>query len=378
MTTRPPPRTLDRRTLNRALLARQLLLERADRPTAEVIEHLVGMQAQEPIDPYVALWSRIEGFDPATLSDLLADRRAVRAQLLRATIHLATDRDALTMRPVLEPVLHRTFSSNSPFGRSLTAAGVQVDDVVAAGRELLAERPRTRAELRTLLGPMFPVADSAALAQAVTYLVPVVQAPPRGLWRRSGQATWAPIETWLGRPMASDRSPDTLVLRYLAAFGPATAADVRTWSGLAGIAEIIDRLRPRLRTYRDDRGRELVDLPDAPMPDPDVPAPVRFLPTYDNVVLSHADRRRIIDEADRLPPLAPAQANVGSILVDGFVRASWRSIRERDRTTIEIGVSLGLPGSDLHLIEVEGERLVDFLKPADGSGDLRIRRLSTA
>ena len=378
MAPRRPTRTLDRLTLNRALLARQLLLGREERSPADVIEHLVGLQAQEPGDPYVALWSRIERFDPHALSDMLVARRAVRAQLMRATIHLATDRDALAMRPVLGPVLERTFSSNSPFGRSLATAGVKVEVVVAAGRELLEERPRTRAELRALLGPMFPAADSAALAQAVTYLVPVVQVPPRGLWQRSGRATWAPIEDWLGRPLASERSPDGLVLRYLAAFGPATAADVRTWSGLTGIAEVIDRLRPRLRTFRDDDGRELVDIPDAPMPAPDTPAPIRFLPTYDNVVLSHADRRPVVDDDRRPPRLAAEQANVGSILVDGFVHANWRLIRDRDRTTMEIGVTEDLPGTDVDAIGAEGKRLLDFLTPADWPGDVRIRRLSTA
>lgn len=378
MTPRTVARTLDRRTLNRALLARQLLLRREPRSPAEVIEHLVGLQAQEPRDPYVALWSRIEGFDPGHLSDLLAERHAVRAQLLRATIHLATARDALAIRPVLEPVLGRTFASNSPFGRSLAAAGVPVDAVVAAGREFLEERPRTRAELRTLLGPIFPAADSTALAQAVTYLVPVVQIPPRGLWRQSGQPTWSPIEAWLGRPLPSDRLPDGLVLRYLAAFGPATAADVRTWSGLAGIAEILDRLRPRLRTFRDDAGRELVDLPDAPIPDPDVPAPIRFLPTYDNVTLSHADRGRIIDETRRHALLAGDQLNYGSILIDGFAQASWRLLRDRHVATIELGVPERLADHDLDAVGAEGDRLIAFLAPPESTRDVQIRRLSTA
>ena len=132
----------------------------------------------------------------------------------------------------------------------------------------------------------------------MTFLVPVVQVPPRALWRRSGLARWATIEGWVGRSLASDwSSPDGLVLRYLAAFGPAGAADARAWSGLTGAAEILDRLRPRLRAFRDEQGRELLDLPDAPRPDADTPAPIRFLPVYDNVTLSHADRGRIVEES---------------------------------------------------------------------------------
>jgi Winged helix DNA-binding domain len=372
--------SLDRRSLNRALLARQLLLERVNRSPAEVTEHLVGLQAQEPIDPYIALWSRIEGFDPMSLSDLLADRRAVRAQLLRATIHLVTDRDMLTMRPVLRPVLERMLWSGSPFGRSLARAGVDVDAVVEAGRRLLAEQPRTRAELRDALGPQFPAADSAALAQAVTFLVPVVQVPPRALWQRSGQARWATVESWLGRPLSGDASPDGLVLRYLAAFGPANAADVRAWSGLPAAAEVIERLRPRLRAFRDEQGRELVDLPDAPRPAPDTSAPIRFLPVYDNVILSHADRGRIVEEHHRRTVLKLDMISFGSILVDGFGRAIWRVEREPtgEAVTLDVALLEKLAAAETDAIGGEGERLLAFLEPIRTSREVRFRRLSTA
>jgi DNA glycosylase AlkZ-like len=371
---------LDRRALNRALLARQLLLERVNQSPAEVVEHLVGLQAQEPNDPYVALWSRIEGFDAMTLSDLIADRHAVRAQLLRATIHLVTDRDLLTMRPVLRPVLERMLSSGSPFGRSLARAGVDVGAVVKAGRRLLEEQPRTRAELRDALGPQFPTADSAALAQAVTFLVPVVQVPPRALWQRSGQARWATVESWLGRPLADDATPDRLVLRYLAAFGPANAADVRAWSGLTAAAEVLDRLRPRLRAFRDERGRELLDLPDAPRPTPDTSVPIRFLPIYDNVTLSHADRSRIVEESHRRAVVRLDAISFGSILVDGFGRAIWRVERESngDGLTLDIALLEKLAPDETEAIGAEGERLLAFLEPTRTGRQVRFRRLSTA
>jgi hypothetical protein len=366
------------RSLNRTLLARQLLLGRVDRPPDEVVEHLVGLQAQEPIDPYVALWSRIEGFEPMALSDLLADRGVVRAQLLRGTIHLVTARDALTMRPVLRPVLERMLASGSPFGRSLAAAGVDVSEVAAAGRALLEESPRTRAELRDALAPQFPAADATALAQAVTFMVPVVQVPPRALWRSSGQARWAMTESWLGHPLATDEAPDALVLRYLAAFGPASAADVRAWSGLTGAAEILDRLRPSLRAFRDEAGRELLDVADAPQPDPEMPAPVRFLPVYDNVVLAHADRSRIVAEDYRRVWLALDMINYGSILVDGFGRAIWRVAREGASVTLDIALFEDLHAPVLDAIGAEGERLLAFLEPLAEGREVRIRRLSTA
>lgn len=370
------PPLLDRRTLNRALLSRQLLLRREKRPVTEVIEHLVGLQAQEPIDPYIGLWSRLEDFEPEELGRLLVERRVVRAPFMRATIHLVTDRDALALSPVMRPVMRRTFSSQSPFGRNL--AGVDLDAVVAAGRALVQEQPRTRAELRRLLGPQWPDRDAASLAQAVTYLLPLTQVPPRGVWKRSGQATWAPIETWLGRSLPTDASPERAVLRYLAAFGPASASDVRTWSGLTGLAATIDRLRPRLRTFRDARGRELLDVPDGLIPDPETPAPVRFLPVYDNVVLSHQDRSRIIDAGDRRRVLQAAyEGNFGTVLVDGFARATWRISRASERRTLRIGLLDPLPDQDLSALTEEGERLMAFLEPDAEPGKVQFERLST-
>jgi hypothetical protein len=370
--------TLDRRSLNRALLARQLLLERVDRSPGEVVEHLVGLQAQEPIDPYVALWSRITDFDPMHLSHLLSDRQVVRAQLLRATIHLVTARDILGMRPVLRPVLERMLASGSPFGRSLAAAGIDLPAVAAAGRELLDTAPRTRAELRDAMGPQFPTADPTALAQAVTFLVPVVQVPPRALWRRSGQARWAPVESWLDQPFGPEEAPDGLVRRYLAAFGPAAAADVRAWSGLTNAADILDRLRPSLVGFRDEAGRELLDVPDGPRPDPDTPAPIRFLPVYDNVVLSHADRGRIVGEEHRRAVVSLDAVNFGSILVDGFARAFWRIARQDGSVSLDIALLEELAPAETDAVGAEGERLLAFLEPTSEGQEVQFRRLSTA
>jgi hypothetical protein len=355
-------RVLTRLELNRALLERQLLLRRVERPAAEVIEHLVGLQAQEPRDPYVALWTRIDGFRPEDLEELIVGREAVRTTLMRGTIHLFTARDALALRPALASVPERVFRSGSPFGRRLGDANL--DEIVAAGRALVEEEPRTRAQVRTLLGARWPERDAEAMAHAVGYLLPLVQVPPRGLWSRSGQATLTTLETWLGRPLGSDPSPDRAVLRYLAAFGPASSKDVAAWSGLTGVREIVERLRGELQTFRDEAGVELFDLPDAPLPDPETPAPVRFLPEYDNVFLSHADRSRIGDPEDR-PRLGLGDGRFFKlVLVGGFLRAAWR---------VEDGELLVRPARrlskrDAAALEAEGRRLARFL----GAEDVRI------
>jgi hypothetical protein len=363
-----PAGVLGPRALNRALLARQGLLARSDVPAAGMIERLVGMQAQEPRDPYIALWSRLSGFRTDELGRLIAERQAVRAPLMRGTIHLVTARDCLAIQPLTQPVLARAFSS--PWGKAMGDADVA--EVAAAGLELLAEHPRTRAELSSLLASRWPRADPKALAYAVTFNTPLVQVPPRGLWGASAQATWAPAAEWLGREPAADSSTDALVLRYLAAFGPAAVADMRTWSGLTGLREVVERLRPELRTFRDERGRELLDLPHGPLPDPDTPAPPRFLPEYDNVALSHADRSRILNGQGPGSPFARGAA-IGSLLVDGFYRANWRIVQTNGVATLTIDRVRRLPGDPppaVKEIAEEGSRLLAFVAPDAGEHEV--------
>lgn len=350
----PTERVLSRRTLNRTLLARQLLLERVDRPALDVIEHLVGMQAQEPIDPYVGLWTRIEGFDPSELSDAIETRRAVRIGHLRGTLHLVTARDALAQYPILADVMARSWKS-SPFIKQLV--GVDIDAVLARARELLEVRPMTPSELGAALAADWRGRDAPSLAYAARFLLPLVQVPPRALWGRTGRPTNTTAESWLGASMATEPSIDDLVLRYLAVFGPATVADIRVWSWLTGLREVVDRLRPRLRTFRDEAGRELYDVEDGLIADEDLPAPIRFLPQYDNVFLSHDDRSRILSDAVSVPDLAWR----GGVLVDGFVAAAWRIDRDRRRATMT--VTLAQPGTADQRVEIEaaGERLLAFL-----------------
>jgi winged helix DNA-binding protein len=307
---------LSRRRLNRATLARQWLLERAPAGAVDAIEHLGGMQSQAPLAPYVGLWSRLRDFRPEELSTLTERREVVRLHLMRHTVHLVSARDALDWL--------RLFKTG------------EVPAALAGGE------PTGRAALVRLVG-------ERGLPQ-----LPVCQVPPRGLWRRNGPVAWVPVETWLGSPLRVT-PVDDLVLRCLGAFGPAGVADVQQWSGLTRLREVVERLP--LRTFHDEAGRILYDLPDAPRPDEDVAAPPRFLPEYDNLLLSHRDRTRVI-RAGRVVPLPPGNgATTGTFLVDGFWAGVWR-FRDR-QVTVEAFDEL--PAAEHDALRAEADRLAAFL-----------------
>ena len=354
------------RALNRALLERQLLLRRRKLSAAAAIERLVGMQAQIPNSPYVGLWTRLEGFRPQALADLINERRAVRIALMRSTIHLVTARDCLALRPVLQPVMDRNLYVGSPYGRRIR--GMDIESLLAAGRALLEEQPRTNAELGKLLSIRWPNRDAASLAYAIRNLAPLVQVPPRGIWGAGGQAACTTAEAWLGGSLELDPSPDKMILRYLAAFGPATVGDIQTWSGLSAVGDVIERLRPGLRIFRNERGRELFDVPDGSLPDPDTSAPPRFLPEYDNVLLSHADRTRVIaDEHRKL-----AGAGGGSVLIDGFVRGTWRVTRQRSTARLIVVLFKRLSKKESAALTNEGTQLLSFVAAAADIQDIQL------
>ena len=288
------------RALNRATLARQMLLRRESVRPNEALERLVGLQAQSPPAPYVGLWTRLERFDPEELSRLILSRRAVRIALMRGTIHLVSARDALAIRPLVQPMIVR--ATYGGHGRLL--AGLDDEVLATAGRRLLDEGPLTLMELGTRLKKRWPDRNPSSLAMAIRAHVPLVQIPPRGLWKRSGGAKHTSADAWIGRPLSTRPNAAKLLLRYLSAFGPASLRDAQAWSGLA-FGEVARRIRPKLRVFTDERGRELFDIPDAPRPNPDEPAPPRFLPEFDNVLLSFDVRSRIVSDLHRPGPLQP-------------------------------------------------------------------------
>lgn len=349
---------LSQRALNRALLARQLLLERHTLPAEAAIAHLIGLQAQAPNPPYVGLWSRLEGFQPEDLARLITERRAVRIALMRNTVHLVTAEDALTLRPLVQPVFDRDLYRNVTHGPGIR--GIDLEALVAAGRALVEERPRTLKELGELLQAQWPDRPGAALAYAIRNQLPLVQVPPRGIWGQSGPAACTTLEAWLGRPLDPAPSPETLVLRYLAAFGPASVRDAQTWSGLTGLRAVFARLRPQLVSFRDERGTELFDLPGAPRPDPDTPAPPRLIAEFDNLILSHADRTRVISDDARRRIATPNGIFPGTILVDGFVSGTWAIERRRDAATLRITPFAPIGERDRAGLAEEGMRLLQF------------------
>jgi hypothetical protein len=355
---------LSRRDLNRALLARQLLLRRVKASAAATIERLVAMQAQVPDLPYVGLSSRLEGFRHEELSRLVETRRAVRMSMHRCTIHLVTARDCLRLRPLFQPVLVRGFETGSPFGRQI--AGVDRKALLSAGRALLAERPLTVSELGKLLHERWPDQPAAPLAYALRYMEPLIFVTPRGTWGGRGLVKTTTVEAWLGRPIGPASSLDDLVMRYLAAFGPATVIDMQAWSGLTLLREVFERLRRRLLTFRDERGRELFDLPRAPRPDSKAAAPPRFLPDYDNILLAHQDRSRILGPGQHLGMFSSNAVMKGSLLLDGFVRAIWMPVKSQNTRTLAI-TPFGepIPRRERPAIVEEGMRLLAFLAPGE-------------
>lgn len=361
-------RVLTDRALGRATLARQHLLRRSSTDALSMIEHLLGLQAQAPLAPYFALWTRIRSFRPDALSDLLESRAVVRIALMRGTVFAVSGADAHALRPWVQPVLDRGVDANK--AHRIGLEGLDRSALVSVARALLAGTPMSQAELRPLLAERFPDQDPAALAHAVRCLLPLVQVPPRGLWGRSGQPRLAHLDEYVGPPPALP-GPDRLILRYLAAFGPASVKDVQTWCGLTRLAEIVDRLRPQLVVFRDERGTELFDLPDAPRPDPSAPAPVRILAPFDNVLLSHADRTRFVSEEHRKRIMAENGIIAPLLLVGGTVAGSARVTTDRTTAAVEMTLWRTVTASARSALDAEGMRLLNFATPEVETHDVR-------
>jgi Winged helix DNA-binding domain len=376
------PQVLSQRAVNRALLARQMLLDRPPLPAAgpgraaqvvRTIEHLVGLQAQAPFPPYYGLHSRLDGFRPDDLATMITDRSVVRIALMRGTIHLVSARDCLPLRRLVQPVIER--GMRGAYGRQL--AGVDPAELAAAGRSLVEAEPMTFSQLGQALAARWPGHPPAALAQGVRAFVPLIQVPPRAVWGRAGQSLHTSAEHWLGESgaggpanpgppaeLAQPASPAELarlVTRYLGAFGPATARDVQAWSGLTGLKAVLDELRLSLVTFRDEQGAELFDLPGAPRPGEDTPAPARLVAEFDNLVLSHAERSRVIS-AEATSRLYTINGVIpGSVLIDGFVAGMWRLTRSRGQAAVTI--ELFGPPRERDALAAEAERVLAFAAP---------------
>jgi hypothetical protein len=348
------------RALNRALLERQLLLRRVERSVGETVEHLIGLQAQSIAPPYYGLWSRLERFDPHELGRMLTDREAVRMTLMRGTVHLVTVRDALLLRPLVQVVIER--GHNGAFGRRM--GGADIGELERAVREELDGEALTARELGRRLVERGIGEDVEAIGNATRAHVPLVQVPPRAVWGKSGQARYATLESWTGRELERNPSIDDVVLRYLGAFGPASVMDMQNWSGLTKLREAFERLRPRLLTFRDESGRVLFDLPDAPRPDPDVPAPVRLLGEYDNVLLGHSDRSRIIPAGFPWREMLAPGRWVSNLLVDGMLRGTWWIERDGRRSaTLRVRPFGALSPAERDEVAAEAKRMVEFSEP---------------
>ena len=360
---------LGRRDLNRATLARQLLLDRADLDPVGAVERLAGLQAQLARPPFVGLWSRLRDFERDRLRQAALDRRVVRATMMRGTLHLVSAGDYRRLRGPLQPMLDAGL-------RTILGArteGVDVERLLAAAREVLAERPCPFDELRPRLAERVPGAEERALGYAVRMLLPLVQLPSaEAEWGWDAKAAFGRAEQWIGAGPEAGTEPDELVRRYLAAFGPATPGDAGAWSGLRGLRDVFARLRPELVVLRDERGRELFDLPDAPRPGADAPAPVRFLPEFDNLVLAHDDRTRVLADEHRPFVTSKNLQVAATVLVDGFVAGTWKTERARGVAVLRVTPFGPIAAADRRALEAEGERLLAFTDPGAKGHEVRI------
>jgi hypothetical protein len=315
---------LSTRALTRTLWVRQQLVpgRRTVTSADAVVGQVLGLQAQENLPPYLALAARLDDFDPRHLSDLLEARGLVRMLTLRGTVHVLTPEDALRLRGWVQPSLDRVSASNQG---SRPARHLTTPELDAVVRPFLSDGPRPLAEIGAHLADAFPGIPEPALRHVVRERLPLLQAPPRGLWKRSGSVTYAYADRFLGRPWTVG-DPEDLVVRYLSAYGPATPADMTKWSMVTRLGPVFKALHEaeRLVTCTDDHGRTLYDVPGAPVAEEDLPLPARLLGTYDNLFLSHADRDRVATP-EALQGWTGANGGAGSTLfLDGLLAGLWR------------------------------------------------------
>jgi hypothetical protein len=347
-------RVLTVRELNRATLARQLLLERRAVSVPTAVERLCAVQAQWPTAPYVALWSRVQGFERDALMRALERRRVVRSTLMRATIHMVSARDFLALAPLWRARRREEFER----------LGGDVATAEAETRRALANGQRTHAELHRTLGE--------AMSRRFGPLLPLAHLPPAGGWRFHGRTHVVDAEAWLGKPFGDlQAGAARLVERYLAGYGPASRRDLVRFSGLRvkDVQAGLDALEPRLRSFADEEGQVLLDLRRRPLPPADTPAPVRFLGRWDNALLGYERRARILPDeyAERKIGLAGDQP----FLVDGFVAGLWTVERANTAATLRLESLAPLPRATRRALEEDAGELLAWHEPEAGTRRVR-------
>ena len=363
-------RILNLRELNRATLARQMLLEREAMPLPAAIERLAGLQAQLARAAYVGLWTRLRDFRRETLDHLIENRSVIKATWVRATLHLCTADDYIRFRATLQPMLTRAASTIAK-GRG---GDFDLNKLLSAAREYIGERPRTFAEISEMVNKLMPDQDVGALRYAVRMHLPLVQVPVTGGWGYSNQPEFTLADSWIGRPIAPEDRLRELVLSYLAAFGPASVTDMQTWSGMPSLKETFQKLRPELKLHRAEGRRELFDAPGLVIPDGDVPAPVRFLPEFDNLLLSHSNRTRVIADEHRSKVYLPGLRVAATILIDGFVRGAWKIEKSKSAAALVIEPFDKLTRHDRAALTQEGESLVRLVEAKSKSFEVRFAK----
>ena len=330
------------------------------------------MQAQLARPPYIGLWTRVRGFAAEDLTRLARDRKVVRATLMRCTLHLVSAKDYQELRHTFQPMLSAAMESIF----KERAQGIDVERLKATARACLEDRPQTFEKLRAELAKCYPAADPRALGYAVRTHVPLVQVPTDTRWGWPGAADFALAESWIGKPVRAEGDAQGLVLRYLGAFGPASVRDATSWSGVGGLEEAFQALRRKLRVFRDEKGRELFDLPKAPRPPADTPAPARFLPDYDNLLLGHADRTRVISDEHRRRVATKNLQILPTFLVDGVVGGTWRVERTRAAAVLRLQQFVDVPRRARAELAEEGKALLAFSEPDARTSEVRFASVS--
>jgi Winged helix DNA-binding domain len=365
--------TISARALNRATLARQMLLARDRMKPVRAVERVAGMQAQVPRPPFVGLWTRLEGFKREDLLTAIERREVVRGTLMRGTIHLVSTKDYVTFRQTLQPALSAALS--------ILKDRIRTEDipaVVKQGTAFFTQGAGTFAALRDQLKRGASAVDERALAYIIRLHLPLVQTPSAGAaWGYAAAAEFAIAEKWIGQPVEANEYPEALATRYLAAFGPATPNDFKTWSGLPAAREIFAALAPKLVVLRDDRKRELFDLPKAPRPDKSTEAPVRFLPEFDNLLLAYSDKSRFVEPPYQSRLTTKNLLLPATFMVDGIVAGTWAVTTARQAATLTL-TPFGTVGKAARkALDEEGNRLVRFVEPDAGTYDVAWSKSAT-